>query len=85
MRTFRVHGTQGREGGWWAGVLGAVLGILGTGITADTPVGTRLFSWLVWSSLVTFLATIMTLLALDGRRWLDTKVGLCLDRLLLSR
>lgn len=56
------------------GFLGALLGIAATGINADTPLGTPLVTWLLGLSLVSFLASLVALLTLDGARWLDTKV-----------
>lgn len=70
------HGKQHREGGWWVGILGVMVGVAATGISADTPVGTRLFSWLFWLSVMTIAASLATLLALDGPRWIDTKASL---------
>ncbi|CAM9877277.1 unnamed protein product [Scytosiphon promiscuus] len=62
-----------REGAWWAGLLAAFLGIVATGITADTPVGTPLVAWLLGLSLASFLTSLITLLTLDGARWLHVK------------
>eukprot|EP00752_Nemacystus_decipiens_P009877 g8812.t1 len=68
-----------REGGWWAGLIGAVLGMAATGITADVPVGTPLVTWLLGLSLLSLLLSLATLVALDGARWLDTKsVEVCI-------
>lgn len=50
------------------------MGVVATGITADTPVGTRLVAWLVWLGLTTSVVSLVTLLVLDGPMWLDTKV-----------
>ncbi|CAN0268093.1 unnamed protein product, partial [Hapterophycus canaliculatus] len=61
-----------REGAWWAGLLAAVLGIVATGITADTPVGTPLVAWLLGLSLVSLLTSLIALFMLDGARWLHT-------------
>lgn len=66
---------QHNEGGWWGGILGVIVGVVATGITADTPVGTRLFSWLVWLSLLCFVTNLATVLSLDGPRYLETKVS----------
>ncbi|CAM9969397.1 unnamed protein product [Pylaiella littoralis] len=69
-----------REGGWWAGLLGALLGIVATGINADTPLGTPLVAWLFCLSLASLLASLVTLLVLDGARWLETKdVEVCTE------
>lgn len=51
-----------------------MLGMVATGITADAPVGTPLVAWLVGLGLVSLLTSLLTLLTLDGARWLDTKV-----------
>lgn len=66
--------TQRQEGAWWAGLLAAVLGIVATGITADTPVGTPLVAWLLGLSLASLLLSFITLMTLDGARWIQTKV-----------
>lgn len=55
-------------------MLGAFLGIAATGINADTPLGTPLVTWLFFLSLASLLASLVTMLTLDGARWLDTKV-----------
>eukprot|EP00903_Cladosiphon_okamuranus_P021791 g20037.t1 len=68
-----LFSTWRREGAWWAGLVGALQGMVATGITADAPVGTPLVAWLVGLSLVSLLAGLVTLFTLDGARWLDTK------------
>lgn len=68
------RGVQRREGGWWAGILTFLLGLAVLGITADLPVGTPLFSRLIWLGVLIFAINLISLLALDGARWLDTKV-----------
>lgn len=52
-----------------------MLGLAVMGITADSPVCTPLFSRLIWLGVVAFVLNVVTLLVLDGARWLDTKVN----------
>ncbi|CAN0151690.1 unnamed protein product [Ectocarpus sp. 6 AP-2014] len=67
-----------REGGWWAGVLAVMLGMAGTGITADTPVGTPLVTRLVFLGVASLITSLVTALALDGAKWLSIKdVEMC--------
>lgn len=66
--------SQRREGGWWAGVLAVMLGMAGTGITADTPVGTPLVTRLVCLGVASLITSLVTALALDGAKWLSIKV-----------
>ncbi|CAM9242760.1 unnamed protein product [Ectocarpus fasciculatus] len=67
-----------REGAWWAGVLAVMLGMAGTGITADTPVGTPLVMRLVCLGVVSLITSLVTALALDGAKWLSIKdVEMC--------
>lgn len=54
-----------------------MLGMAATGITADAPVGTPLVALLVGLSLLSLVASLVTLVVLDGARWLDTKVNRC--------
>lgn len=51
-----------------------MLGMIATGIDADTQTGSRLPSYLLALGLVTFVVSVVTLTTLDGARWLDMKV-----------